>query len=532
MQLPDDSKRMSDEVLPDPGNIGGTSGSATEGADGTGHDEVGAGSGDSAIKGMFGSDLLYLAGTVLPLALTAAIVPLATRALGARQFGITSLALTICQLLWYTFSLGLQVGIQRVYAGHEGPERAGALILISSAATAALTAITLFTVPYWAPIIGAGQSEEAMRLATIWGGTSAITFVGLSLLRSRNALRTYLFVAVLQSVGAQAAGLGLAVATHHTAVEYLTGVVAVQLVATLFAVIATRPHLRPLGQRNWITQALLFSLPLVPQQVSGYVLWAGDRFIVQRDLGARQTGRYAVAYAVGSIALSVFGQVNQVWLPRVFAEPDRARRRALLQSAHEQLNRLMLPLLVALAAAIPFLLLVAAPHSYRPLSLVFLASLIAPSAIPQSEFLANMRALLANGETKALALVTAICAAANIWLNIILVPHLGLNGSALATIISYALLAGSTRMLIRNANDRLDIPIATRIRDVLVVLACIGLGALPIAPLLVGIRVSIILCGIGIAGLSWRSREGSHKAPAVAGGSPRYAHRRRRGSRR
>ena len=52
---------------------------------------------------------------------------------------------------------------------------------------------------------------------------------------------------------------------------------------------------------------------------------------------------------------------------------------------------------------------------------------------------------MSEGKTGRAAVMTLAAAAVNVALNIALVPHIGLTGSAIATLISYALLALLTR---------------------------------------------------------------------------------------
>jgi O-antigen/teichoic acid export membrane protein len=115
-----------------------------------------------------------------------------------------------------------------------------------------------------------------------------------------------------------------------------------------------------------------------------------------------------------------------------------------------------------------------------------------------------MRSLLAIGQTKALAIATAICAVANIILNIALVPWLGLNGSAMATLFSYFLLTVSTRFLIRNPDDRVCVNFSARIRSVAIIAACIGLGGLPVSIGFNGLRAAVILLAVCGVWFAWR----------------------------
>jgi O-antigen/teichoic acid export membrane protein len=57
--------------------------------------------------------------------------------------------------------------------------------------------------------------------------------------------------------------------------------------------------------------------------------------------------------------------------------------------------------------------------------------------------------ILAEGRSTIVALVSIVAAAINIVLNVILVPHIGINGSALVTLVAYAVLAMGMALMSR-----------------------------------------------------------------------------------
>ena len=452
---------------------------------------------DTLLKNMFGKDMLYLVGSVLPLVLTAAIIPIVTRTLGARQFGISQLGLTISQVLWWLFGLGLQTAVQREFERPNGLHHAKNLFGFSCIAVTVFTGVAVWTAPTWAAWIGAPHFVLAMRLSAIWGGTGAITYVGLSLLRSTERIHPYLIASLLQSIVAQAIGLAATVTVHHTAAAYLSGVVVGQVLALGVVLVTVVPSFSMAFNISLLRPTLAFSLPLVPQQLGGYILWAGDRIVVQRDLGSAATGRYAVAYAVGSIGMTVLGQLNQTWLPRVFAMKDVRQRGVVLHRLFLQLMAVLYPTLLALCFLAPALLLIAAPADYRPLSLVFIVTLIAPSAIPQAAYHANMRVLLAHDRTAALAVATIVCAALNLLLNVLLVPSMGINGSALATLVAYVVLALVSHAITRREPDHLSVGPAAIAMYFVVGGCCLAIGLLPW-----DFYGAIIRCILGVVSLS------------------------------
>ena len=150
--------------------------------------------------------------------------------------------------------------------------------------------------------------------------------------------------------------------------------------------------------------------------------------------------------------------LNTAWMPRFFGITDEAERRSVLAASRDALYRLMVPIVIGFAVGTPLVLKVWPPASYHPEKLALVVSIVLITAIPYAGQLAVTRALMAAGSTKAAAGVTLAAAAVNLSLNLIMVPRLGLTGSALATFAAYAFLYGILAIVGR----RLRIPSSPR----------------------------------------------------------------------
>jgi O-antigen/teichoic acid export membrane protein len=120
-------------------------------------------------------------------------------------------------------------------------------------------------------------------------------------------------------------------------------------------------------------------------------------------------------------------------------------------------------------------------------------SLIVVAAVPFAAQLALHRALVAAGRTGVVAIAVCAAAAANLLLNLLLLPPLGLAGAALATTLAYGLLYLGLR---RGAAATTPVPAPpTRLRVLiaLAVLAGLAAAAVPDTPLLLVVRGALVL---------------------------------------
>jgi O-antigen/teichoic acid export membrane protein len=313
-----------------------------------------------------------------------------------------------------------------------------------------------------------------------------------------------MLVSALQSLGAQSAGVILLYLWAPDITSYLCGVIIGQGAAALVGLLALRPDWSALAAIRRYGRTFVFGLPMVPQQLSVFILFAGDRIVVRHDLGSAATGRYSVAYNVGSLGVVLLVFVNQAWMPRIYAVADRAARSRLLASSRDVMNLLQIPVVCGLAAGAPVVLRVWAPPSFDPAGLTSIVALVAICTFPYGQFLANVRALMSEGKTARAAVTTLVAAAVNVGLNVVLVPFLGITGSAIATVLSYALLARLTRPPVSSG---LQVPGVSLRLGLLIggaAAVTLSMGTLPASHVWLAIRLAV--CAGAVLAFVWLMR--------------------------
>ncbi len=396
--------------------------------------------GDLAVGGMFRRDSLYLLVWGLQLGGAAVLTPVFTRFMSPTEFGGLATANAVMQVLFVVAGLGLQTAIQRHYAAKDGRIDASRLLSLSIVIATTVTLVADSTGRWWSSALGFESYGGALRLAVIWAGVSAITGSALALLRSQDRLLAFSCVSLVQSVVAEAASLVLVTTVHPTATMFVLGQLLAQCVAVTLAVLFTPPRMVRWRDRGLARAALVFAVPLVPAVLSGFILSAADRIILQSELGQTAVARYQIAYTIGDAPMLLLGVLNSVWMPRIFAVEGATDRAAVLAASRDALYRLLTPVVVGLAFGAPLVLQLWAPPAYRPDELLIVNAIVIVCVVPFAAGQAGTRALLSAGRTGTIAGAAALAAATNIALNLILIPHLQLAGSALATLCSYTLL--------------------------------------------------------------------------------------------
>jgi O-antigen/teichoic acid export membrane protein len=422
-------------------------GKTAQGAGAAGH-PVGA-----TVGTMFGRDSLYMVASSLNLLAGVLVTPVMTRVLGLHQYGIFAADLALLYVLYYTANLGLNIGIQRLFSQEDGERRSRNLLAASLVIVFAITTVVYLTGPLWSPHLGFGDFPLSTRLTTVWSGFFAMTWICLAVLRCNERLLVFATVCLMQSIVGVGAGTVYAFFNHRLATEVLTVAIIVQAAAVVLSLSTITPHWRGVYDLRTVRTTLSFSIPIVPLQISTFVLSASDRFIILRDLGPGPTGRYQVAYTLSAVGISMLTFLNLAWLPRIFAIKDPHARAAVLAHSRDGLYRLLVPVTLGIALGGPIALRIWAPPSFRTESLVPVILLVVTSTIPVCTSFVHSRLMLSEGRSGIVAIVTVVAALANIGLNLALVPHLGINGSALATLVTYTALAvgmaSFSRLLLR-----------------------------------------------------------------------------------
>jgi O-antigen/teichoic acid export membrane protein len=394
---------------------------------------------ESAMRGLFGRDGAYLLVAASQAGLAALSIPITTRLLGS-GFAVITLSLAVMQLLVAVGVFSLSTAIQRNYRISDGGRDARRTVTLAIITATVTCAVASATGPVWAPALSHGRFSPALQYAVIWAALTSVTFASIALIRSRNLLRVYALISVIQSFVAEVFSVLLVVFVHRSAAEFVFGEMLMQAVAATIAVAVARPLMLRRRDRDLIVRSLKYSSALVPAAVSGFLLTTCDRLIIRHDLPILQLARYGAVYNVASIPLLLLGMLDQVWLPRFLAIDDARVRGALLADSRDALYRILIPVILGIGFGIPLVLAVWIPHDYHAAGLVIVVLTISAGSIPMAGYISANRVLLISGRTLPVGLCMVLAATLNIGANIALVPVLGIEGSALSTSLAFLLL--------------------------------------------------------------------------------------------
>jgi O-antigen/teichoic acid export membrane protein len=185
-----------------------------------------------------------------------------------------------------------------------------------------------------------------------------------------------------------------------------------------------------------------YGYPIAASLTLALVLASTDRFLLAAFMDAAAVGAYHASYSLANRTLDVmFIWLGAAGAPAMVMALERGGREALRQTALEQGSTLIL---IGLPAAVG-LALVARPMAELMIGqdLRAAATLVTPW-IAASAFMSGLIAYYFGfgftlGKKTGLLLVTmAVPAGANVLLNLLLIPRLGVLGAAVSTALSFA----------------------------------------------------------------------------------------------
>jgi O-antigen/teichoic acid export membrane protein len=230
---------------------------------------------------------------------------------------------------------------------------------------------------------------------------------------------------------------------------YFASVLSEALALTVLLYVLFRDPSQPRPQtasfsRPLYLELLAFGIPMmIGYEMSGIVLAVGDRYVIDALIGEAPLGIYAAAYNlcqyVQAIAILSVGQAIMPIYMQMWAERGRDATAAFISQSLSRYMIFGMPVIAGLAAVGPQLLPALASEKYASAAQV-LPWVIAGMVIDGTNAMVGA-GLFIHRKTRVIMAIILSCAIFNIVLNLILVPRMGILGSAVATLASYAFAA-------------------------------------------------------------------------------------------
>jgi O-antigen/teichoic acid export membrane protein len=400
----------------------------------------------------------YTAASILSKVIAVALLPLYTRYLTPADYGAAEVMFAAIVSASIVVRFGLIEAVLRFYyKDDEDPDRVVASTFAGLFWLATIGA--LVALPFAGPIGEAllnpktpAEYAVAPDLARIAiGGLWVLTMHEylLTLFRLEERARAFFVTTILNVLAAIGLTVVLVVGAGEGARGLLLGSYATGAVFVLGLIVLHRRRLSLRFDRALLRRLLRFGLPTMPAEASLYLLNFVDRIIIVRTVGLAEAGLYSLAIKFAQAVNVLVRGFQLAWPPLAYSirDDDQARRA----------YATVVTLFVAGGAFVVagmwlfsrwIVRALAAPEFFDSYEAV---GLISTAVTLYALYMVLVVILGRTGRTEFNFPATLAALAANVVLNLILVPPLGIVGAGLALVASYvvvlALMYGFTQRL-------------------------------------------------------------------------------------
>jgi O-antigen/teichoic acid export membrane protein len=401
---------------------------------------------------------IYAAGNLLARLGGFILLPIYLQLMSRDEYGIVALATSITGLLTILYRLGLDGALMRMHFDTPDSQRPALYrtITLATLAIAGVLSISLgFAVGPFFDVLFFGipfLPYGVLALAITFVGS--VDFIPSVLFRATQQPEKFL-VFNLASFGVASAFSLVLVAGGMGALGVLLG----QLLGGLVILVVVMLIAFNPGGASWrpavLPGALRFGVPLVPHQVSTWALRLSDRWLIGLLLAVPVVDRlgaiaaYSVGYQLGFLVAIVATSFNAAWTPYFYRVGDLPGGAAVYRAMLTISSAAFLWMALAMAAVAPELIRLIAGDRQAYAVAADVVPVIAFACAAQGTYTMLVGPIFLRRRTGFLPLMTVSSAVANVGLNIVLVPRIGVIGAAWATLGAYALFALLTYLYAR-----------------------------------------------------------------------------------
>lgn len=257
--------------------------------------------------------------------------------------------------------------------------------------------------------------------------------------RAMNQMKIYSFFMIIQAV------LNIIFITYFTLKGFEISFAVLGLLLSYFSTLLIMILLSTIQlgitipKFNNFRKYLTFGLPLIPSTLSSWIVDSSDRYIIGIILGTAYVGYYSPGYSLGTLLNLIIFPFNLVLTPelsKLYDNNEKERVEMIIRYSLKYFLLISIPIFVGISLlARPILSLLTtneiASEGFYITPFIALSSLFfgCQSIITQISIL--------NKKTKFIGISWFFAAFLNLFLNIILVPFLGILGAGITTLISY-----------------------------------------------------------------------------------------------
>ena len=270
---------------------------------------------------------------------------------------------------------------------------------------------------------------------------SVLTFL-LQIVRGIGKNKQYSFSSIIAAIVTIVLNLIFLVGFHKNGKYVLIASLISNIICTIYLLIVNK-ILKNVKikyiDKKLIKDLLKYSIPMIPNELSWWIVHVSDRTIISYALGVAANGIYSVSCKFSNILSSIFNIFNLSWQESAALHINDTDKDEFFSNVINKVFNLFICFCIGILACLPFVFELLIKDSYREaykyVPILLLANIF-------SVFIGLIGSIyVAKKMTKEVAKTTMIAAIINLTIDIALIKVIGIYAAAISTLVSYMLLA-------------------------------------------------------------------------------------------
>ena len=363
------------------------------------------------------------------------LLPLYTSYLITSEYGLVDLIQTYVTLFVPIITLELEMSIFRFLIDSRGKEKEEKK-LISNNFFVLLISLSIFTVLY---LIVSSFIKIPLRFIILIDIIVCVlsgNFLQIS--RGVGQILDFSISCILTGITTVTSNIILICFCNMQAEGMIISMALANAVCSLYLFIRLKLYKKidfKLVDKSLLKEMYKYSIPLVPNGISWWIVNVSDRSIISFVLGASANGLYAISNKFPTIISSLTGIFNLSWSESASIHINSKDRDEFFSDITNTIIKLFVALGSGMIACLPFVFPIMINKQYNE-AYKYIPPLVL-ACVFNVLICIYSQIYLAKKMSKKVASTTIIGAVINILINVVLIKYIGLYAAAISTTISY-----------------------------------------------------------------------------------------------
>lgn len=388
-------------------------------------------------KELLKNTIILFLGSFLPKLTIIITLPILTLKMTKVDYGTYDLIITLVSLLLPATTLQIQSAAFRFLIDYRNDEKKQKEIITSIIVFVIMISLCILTILFFCL---RKQKMYIRIIITIYYLFDIILIVlqqiirglGKNILYTITSIVTSVVSTILIGVALIGLNLGLFGAICSLAIATFVGIIIV-----LFSGIKKKFDIKYFSWKQ-IKKMLAYSWPMVPNNLSGWILSLSDRIVITMFIGLEANAIYAVANKIPNLLTTAKSTFNFAWQENASLALNDDNKDIYYNKVFDDVLRIFLGIMAILIGVSPYLFYILIKGDYEDAYIQMLILFFGMFFSCIASFIGGI--YIAHMKTKSVGITTIIAAVCNLLIDLLLIKKIGIYAGSISTLFSYLFL--------------------------------------------------------------------------------------------